>query len=225
MHDKHTIARVIRDLNEIKAAVKRNSPVLREIVTARFFWWLFLIFGVAVVGFSLLMHFLVLHYGGYASIPLSLRLTFWIVASIAGIVMYAFRIRGVIRTLKKIDSRLTLLSILGDHNLGEFFHIYGPVAVIAAGLSVYFSRTGQGIYIIAVWGGCIGLVLNLIAFAVHLPEFYVAGYWCLVSAAVSIFVPGVSASLWTAICIGGGCIVYAVVSELMRWGTSKGGDE
>jgi hypothetical protein len=40
MQDKHRLARLLRDLDEIKAAVKRNSPVLREIVTARFSWWL-----------------------------------------------------------------------------------------------------------------------------------------------------------------------------------------
>lgn len=222
MRDRQRIARLMRDLQEIKAAVKRNSPVLREIVTARFYWWLLLIFGVAVAVFSVTMHFLVLRYGGYGTIPASLRAVFWIVAAALGATLYAFRVRGVLRTIKKIDHNLTFLSLLGDHDIGEFMHLYIPFCLIALGVTIYLSAAGLSFYIVGTWGLWIGLTVNLIAFAAHLVEFYVLGYWYLATAALSFFVPGISASLWTAICLGGGSVAYAVVSQLIRGRESDG---
>jgi hypothetical protein len=216
MRDSQRIARLFRDLDEIKAAVRRNSPVLREIVTARFYWWLLLIFGAGVIVFSVVMHFLILRYGGYGAIPASVKAAFWAVAAAVSAVLYAFRVRGVLRTIKQIDSRLTLLSLLGDHNIGEFMHLYGPLCLIAAAATIYLSRTGHSFYIVGTWGLCLGLTCNLLAFAAHLVEYYVLGYWCIIAAAVSFFVPGISAPLWTAICFGGGCVAYAAVAEVVR---------
>jgi hypothetical protein len=216
MHGHHRIVRLMRDIDQIKAAVKRNSPVLREIVTARFYWWLLLIFGLAVALFSVTMHFLVLRYGGYSTIPAPFRTVFWVVAAIVGIILYAFRVRGVIRTIRKIDRRLTFLSLLGDHDIGEFLHLYIPMCLIAIGATVFFSEFGHPFFIVGIWELWIGLIVNLIAFATHLVGFYVLGYWYLATAALSFFVPGVSASLWTAICFGGGSIAYAVVSLAIR---------
>jgi hypothetical protein len=212
MHDQHKIARLMRDIDEIKAAVKRNSPVLREIVAARFYWWLLLIFGLAVALFSVTMHFLVLRYGGYSTIPAPVRTAFWAVAAVVGIILYAFRVRGVIRTIRKIDPRLTFLLLLGDHDIGEFMHLYIPLSLIAIAATICFSEFGHPFFIVGIWELWVGLIVNLIAFATHLVGFYVLGYWYLVTAALSFFVPGVSASLWTAICFGGGSVAYAVVS-------------
>lgn len=225
MQDRHRIARLIRDLDEIKAAVKRNSPVLREIVMAPFYWWLLLIFGLAVAAFSILMHFLVFRFGGYAGIPAAVRVAFWIVAAAAGAVMYVFRVRGVLLLIKKIDRRLTFWSLLGDHDIGEFMHLYIPFCLIALGASISLAATGHSFYIVGTWGLWLGLTINLLAFAVHLVEFYVLGYWYLAVAALSFFVPGISASLWTALCLGGGSVVYAAVSQLIRRGGLLGRTE
>jgi hypothetical protein len=222
MQDRQRIARLIRDLHEIKAAVKRNSPVLREIVTAKFYWWLIVIFGVAVAVFSVTMHFLALRFGGYAAIPASVRVVFWIVAAALGVTLYAFRVRGVLRTIRKIDRSLTFLSLLGDHDIGEFMHLYIPFCLIAVGTTIYLSAAGRPFYIVGTWGLFLGLTVNLIAFAVHLVEFYVLGYWYLVISALSFFMPGISAPLWTAICLGGGSVAYAVVSQLIRGKRSDG---
>ncbi|HUI69999.1 MAG TPA: hypothetical protein VL354_05730 [Spirochaetia bacterium] len=223
MQDRSRIARLLKDLDEIKAAVKRNSPVLREIVTARFYWWLILVFGAAVTVFSVVMHFLVIRFGGYEAIPGGTRTVFWVLAAAAGVVMYVFRVRGVLLTIRKMDRRLTFWSLLGDHTVGEFFHVYGPLSVISLAATIYLSRTGNAYYIVGVWALHIGLTWNLIGFAVHLVEFYVIGYWCLLVAALSIFLPGVSASLWIAICAGGWSITYAVVSGLVQKGERTAG--
>ncbi len=225
MSDRVRISRLLRDIGEIKAAVKRNSPVLREIVTARYYWLHIVAFGLAVIVFSVLMHFLTRGYGGYAAIPAAVRTVFWIVAAAVSVSIYLYRIRGVLRTVRSIDKRLTLLSLLGDHEMGEFLLIYGPMCLIAAALTVFLSRAGQSFFIIAVWAGWFGLTLNLLAFAVHLPEFYAGGYWILATGALSIFLPGMSASLWVAVCFGGGSIVYAAVSEVIRQGGRLRGDE
>ena len=218
MHDKHRIARLIRDIDEIKAAVKRNSPVLREIVTARFYWWLILVFGLVVAAFSLIMQLLVQHYGGYGAIPATAKTVFWVVAAASGITLYTFRVRGVLRIIKRIDPRLTFLSLLGDHDIGEFMHLYIPFCLIAVGTTLYLSASGHPFYIIGTWGLCLGLTVNLIAFAAHLVEFYVLGYWYLGTAALSFFLQGISASLWTAICLGGGSAAYAIVTLVTRGG-------
>ncbi len=225
MRDKHRIARLLRDIDEIKAAVQRNSPVLREIVSARYYWLHVVAFGVAVIIFSVVMHFLVRGYRGYAAIPGAVRTVFWVIAAVVSVSIYAYRVRGVLQTVRDIDPRLTLWSLLGDHSIGEFMHVYGPLCLVAAALSVYLSHLGLGFFLVAVWAGWFGLTLNLLGFAVHMPEFYVGGYWMLVTGALSILVPGISASLWIAICFGGGSIAYAIVSEVIRRRGGLRGDE
>jgi len=215
MQDRTRIARLLKDLDEIKAAVKRNSPVLREIVTAKFYWWLVLVFGASGCLFAVAMHLLITRFGGYDAIPVPIRTVFWLAAALAGAVMYAYRVRGVLFTIRKMDHRLTFWSLLGDHTVAEFFHVYGPMSALAVGLTIYLSRTGNSYFIVGVWALHIGLSWNLIGFAVHLLEFYVSGYWCLAIGTLSIFFPGVSASLWVAICAGGWSITYAGVSWLV----------
>lgn len=218
MRDRQRIAKLMRDLKEIKAAVRRNSPILREILTARFYWWLVLTFGVAVVVFSVIMHFLVVRHGSYSAIPPSLRATFWIVAAAAGVTIYVFRVRGVLSIVHAIDPRLTFWSLLGDHDIGEFFHLYGPFLIITLATTIWLAGTGNSFYIVGTWGLCLGLTCNLIAFATHLVEYYVLGYAYVITAGLSFFIPGLSASLWTAICFGGGSVAYAAVSEVTRRG-------
>lgn len=216
MQDRKQIARLMRDLVEIKAAVKRNNPLLRELVTSRFYWWLVVLFGFVIAAFSLALQYLVVRYGGYGAIPSSLRVWFWIVAALAGVATYTFRVVGVIRTIRRIDPRLTIWSLFWDHNLGEFFHIMGPLILIAAGATVFLARIGQPFFIIGAWGLALGVTWNLVGFAVHLVELYVMGYWYIAAAALSFFIPGVSAGVWTAACVGGGSLAYVATTALVR---------
>jgi len=216
MQDRKQIARLMRDLDEIKAAVKRNNPLLRELVTSRFYWWLVTLFGFVIAAFALALHCLVARYGGYAAIPSSVKTPFWIAAAVAGIATYVFRVAGVIRTVRRIDPRLTIWSLFWDHNLGEFFHIMGPLILIAAGATVFLARIGQPFFIVGVWGLALGVIWNLLGFAVHLIELYVMGYWYIAAAALSFFIPGVSASVWTAVCVGGGSLAYVATTALVR---------
>jgi len=216
MHDRKQIARLMRDLDEIKAAVKRNNSLLRELVTSRFYWWLVVLFGFVIAAFSLALQYLVTRHGGYGAIPPSVRTVFWIAAAIAGVATYVFRVTGVLRTVRRLDPRLTIWSLFWDHNLGEFFHVMGPLILIAAGVTVALARLGQPFFIVATWGLAFGVIWNLVGFAVHLVELYVMGYWYIAAAALSCFVPGVSASVWTAICVGGGSLAYVATTAVLR---------
>ncbi len=215
MQDRTRIARLLKDLDGIKAAVKRNSPVLREIVTARFYWWLVLSFGAAGCVFAVAMDVLVARFGGYHAIPVGILTIYWLVAGVAGIVMYVYRVRGVLQTIHAMDPRLTIRSLFGDHTIGEFFHVYAPISALSVAATIFLSRTGNSYYIVAIWAFHIGLAWNLVGFAVHLLEYYVIGYWCLAVGVLSIVFPEVSASLWVAIGAGGWSIGYAVVSRLV----------
>ncbi|MGA2479995.1 MAG: hypothetical protein ABSG63_14685 [Spirochaetia bacterium] len=216
MQDKKRVAQLIRDLGEIKAAVKRNNPILREIVASRFFWLLVLFYGLAIILFCLVMQYLFRRYGGYTAVPSPVKLIFWITTAAVTVATYVIRVRGILRIIHAIDPRLTFLSMLGDHNIGEFMHVAGPLMAIAAGLTVYFAQTGQPFVIVGTWGLCIGLIENQLAFTVHLPEYYILGYWCLATGVLSFFFPGPGAPLWVAICFGGGCLAYAVSTAMAK---------
>jgi len=216
MQDRKQIARLMRDLDEIKAAVKRNNPLLRELVTSRFYWWLIVLFGFVIAAFALGLAWLVGRYGTYGAIPASVRTAFWIVAAGAGVATYTFRVVGVVRTIRRIDPRLTIWSLFWDHNLGEFFHIMGPVFLMAVGATVFLARLGQPFFIVGAWGLALGVTWNLVGFAVHLVELYVMGYWYIAAGALSFFIPGVSAGVWTAVCVGGGSLAYVAAAAVVR---------
>ena len=225
MRDKHRIARLLRDIDEIKAAVQRNSPVLREIVerplllaARRGFWR----GGDHLLGRHALPCARLPRVCGHPRCRQD-----GVLGHRGGGERFHLCVQGARRPANRQGHRPAAHPVVppgGPLHRRVHARLWPPVPGSAA-LSVYLSHLGLGFFLVAVWAGWFGLTLNLLGFAVHIPEFYVGGYWMLVTGALSILVPGISASLWIAICFGGGSIAYAIVSEVIRRRGGLRGDE
>jgi hypothetical protein len=79
----------------------------------------------------------------------------------------------------------------------------------------WLLATGRGFYIVGTIGLFSGILMNLLAAAFRQSEYLAFGYWLLLAATASFFVPGLSAALWFAIVFGVGCLVFSTAAAAM----------
>ncbi len=215
MRDRSQIARLLRDLDEIKVAVKRNRTVLRELVVTPIFRWLIPGFGAAVLVLAALFQYLIGLYGSYAAIPTPVLGAIWTCSAAALAAFSAAKIIGISLAIKKIDPELSRWKLFTTQYAGVA-HISVPLLVITVGASIHFARAGQALPIVGICGIYYGIIANALASAVSMSEYLVYGYWLMASASACFFFPGIPATVWAVIVFTGGSAAFAVSTAIVK---------
>ena len=72
------VERLLEDISEIKSVINRNKPVLQQVFNPGRYRLLSFLVGLSYIGFSLLIFFLMRHYGSFVAIPATLRIIIYV---------------------------------------------------------------------------------------------------------------------------------------------------
>lgn len=216
MEEKVILGQLLRDLEVIKEATKRNRVVLREVYSPERLRFFMLYFATAVVLVSLLFQYCIDLYGSYAALPPVVRLLLYVVIVVMGLSIAVLKWVSIGRSAKSVDSKLSMWAILRDHMRSFIVHIYLPFFLLTLGCAYFVAATGHGAAIVGILAIFMALVMNYVGITVGLADYLAFGYWLLVTGVLSLLLPAVAAGIWIAICFGGGAYFLLIAAAVRK---------
>jgi hypothetical protein len=212
--DEGKLERLERDIEELKRAVKRNDPLLREVLTTRGWALLGLGGGLGITLFALPAHLLTAAYGSFAAIPTAWRMAIWaaLILVIAGGGLWKFLL--ITRRSGEIDRESTLGEVMDSFFGAASIHVTGGM-LVALGAAIGFSAwIGSPWYSVPASGVILGVWMNAIGAQTRAKEYLAAGWWSLLSGCAGLFFVEAAPFLWVLVIYGGMFYVFALVVAL-----------
>lgn len=210
---------LLRDIEDLRRAVRRNSPFLREVISSRLLAVYALVFGLAVIAFCLASQLLVGWYGSFSVIPRGWKIGFWsalVLLGAAGIVAKPL-ILG--RRASEVDTRATFTTVVKVLYGGLVSNIYAPAFLCMAVASVFAVTVGHPWFIVPAVAVFYGFIANGGGIFIQRPEFFASGWYAVATGLASVFFVEHAPFLWVMIMDGGMCLVFGAVSFI--WGGAR----
>ncbi len=209
MESRDNINRLVKDLEYIKAAVKRNQPVFQQWAATTPMRLLMGYYGAGTIAVALLFQLFIIHYASFGGIPEMVKILLFAFLAVIAISATFLKWATMSRSAKRIDRKLGMWSLVWKYYFYRGIHVHAPLAALTFGLIFYFCLYGPGRFIIGVVGMYTGLYMNLFAVTVNLLEYYVFGYWMIAASILSLLLPGIPGGFWVAL-YGVGCYAFVV---------------
>lgn len=202
---------LLRDVEELRRAIRRNSPFLREVITSRTLAFYVLLFSLVVIAFCLLGQVLVGSYGSFAAIPQAWKTGLWLAVACLGVTAAAVKFLLLGRRAAQVDTRATLLTVVRVMYGGLWFNLYVPAFLCMAAASIFAVTLGHPWYIVPAIAVFYGFAANGVGLFVQRPEFFITGWYAFAAGLTSVFFLEAAPFVWTAIVYGGISLVFGIV--------------
>lgn len=206
------LQRLIEDMDTIKSVLKKNAPILHQIMLPRHFRLTSLLAGLAVIVISLVYYYLMTRFGGYDAIPLSLR------RLLIGLVIVAWVLLGLVknltwtRSLTRVDPSMTYRAAMREFFSPRVMHIYLPVMVLIVALVVFLIMVDLLYYIVPTLSIGISLVYIYLGAVTAIRLYLLTGYWCFVTGLIVLFIP-LTPPVALSLTVGCGFLLFALMPE------------
>jgi hypothetical protein len=214
--DESELDKLVSDVEEIKRAVRRNNPFVRELVGGRFFAALGLPFGLLIVGFCAGAQLLLERFGSVAGIPAGWKAAGW--AALAAVFIGG----GILKwgflgaRARKVQEGATVMTIFRGVYGGPLFHLNLPVVICMVAATAFAVSVGHPWYIVPGIGIFFAFISNALGLAIGRPEYLVAGWYCLASSLASLFFMEAAPLVWSAVIWGGCLLVFGIVGLAVK---------
>ena len=207
------VEQLLKDIESIKSVINKNKPVLQQVLDFRHFRLLMLLFGISIIGFSLLAFFLSARFGSFSAIPPVLRYFIYIAMAGDAVFLQIFKQRTYLKAIREIDPRLTLGWWLKELFSHRIIHLYIPMGILIVVFCIYFSQQGIPYFIIPMLSMAMGLLLNMGAL-IHIKHSLISGYWFLLTGILTMIFPVIPGPVALCITIGCGSLLVSAMGFL-----------
>jgi hypothetical protein len=203
---------LLRDVEELRHAVRRNSPFLREVISSRLLAVHVLLFGLAVAAFCLISRVLVGSYGSFAAIPRTWKIGFWAALILLGVSAAVSKQLIIRRRAAEVDRRATWLTVIRAVYGNLWFNLYMPAFLCMGVASIFAVTLGHPWYVMPAFAVFYGFLSNGVGLFIQRTEYFATGRYAFATSLASLFFLESAPLLWTAVVCGGMYIVFGIVS-------------
>jgi len=196
------------DLKKVRAAVNRHSPLFREIAANDFLAKISLPYAFLVILFGLGTHILLKGTLNYSLLPPWWLPSLWVFLVLLLIVGSVVKMRFLGKGAAARGARVwaVVISVWGN----EWFHVNAATALVFLGVSLFAAGAGHAWYILSAASVWFGIYLNAGGAIARRKEYYVSGWFGVVSGLVSLAYVEASPWLWLAITEGGMLLLFGI---------------
>ncbi|UCE06285.1 MAG: hypothetical protein JSW07_22355 [bacterium] len=203
------IEKLLEDIALIKNTISRSKPVLYKILNLGVFRWFLLTVGFCIIGFSMLIFFLMQYYGSFGAIPDTLKYTIYAAIAVAGVIQQIWKGRAYSVSVRQFDRNLTLGWLLKEFYSNKISLIYVSHVILMIFLSIFFIHRHIAYFIIPT----ISLITALISisYGVILQIRYAlaVGYWLFISGIITLIFSSMPAPIALSITFGCGMLILS----------------
>ena len=212
--DGGQIEKLLEDISSIKSVINKNKPLLLQVLNPAHFRLFTLLAAISVIGFAMLIYFLMQHYGSFSDIPRTTR--YIIFAAMAGdwVFMQYLKRRTFLKTGRRIDPTFTIGRLLKEFFTYRIAHVYVPVMVLMIILIIYFIYKNVPYYIVPAVSIGAGFLYNFIGSFTEIRQYMIIGYWFLITGVGVIIFNNIPAPISLSITIGCGLLMFSALGCL-----------
>jgi hypothetical protein len=205
------IEKLLEDVASIKTVINRNKPLLQHALMPAHFRFISLLAGGSIIAISLLVYFLMGHFGGFGEIPRWIR--YLIYGGIAAdvIVIQILKRLSFLKSLRTVDRKYTLSHLLKDFFSYRILHIYIPLVSGMLFMVIYLIYHDRSYYIVPVLALGLSLWYNFIGSLTEIRQYLFTGYWFLVTGFGSLLFDDIPALIALSASLGLGLVIFGFV--------------
>ncbi|HTX72889.1 MAG TPA: hypothetical protein VMC79_08710 [Rectinemataceae bacterium] len=209
--EQSELEELLHDVEELKRAVRRNNPFLREVMSTRFYSAVGLGFGLVFIVYCLAAQLLASRYESLASVPSGWKLTgiiaFAVIALVGAVGKWVF----FSRRAKSLDEGASYLTVLKAVYGSSWVHVILPALICMAFAVPAAIVAGHPWLIVA--GAAIGwaFACNTLGLMIQRLEYLVAGWYALATGLPALLFMESKPFLWSGIIWGGALILFGIV--------------
>jgi hypothetical protein len=214
--DQSELKTLLADLEELKRAVRRNNPFLREVISSRFFSAISLPLGLLLVAFCAGTQVLVARHGSFSALPIEWKYAAGIFFGLYAVVVGILKWIHLDRKARSIDEGANFLTIIRAVYGGSWLHLNLPAIVCMLFVPVVAILSGHPWYIVPGIAIFFAFPCNGLGLMVQRPEYLVMGWFTLVAGLLSLFFMESMPFAWSGIIWGGAFFIFGVVGLAVK---------
>ncbi|MDA8424873.1 MAG: hypothetical protein M0Z80_01950 [Treponema sp.] len=209
--DRSELDELLREVEELKRAVRRNNPLLREVVSTRFYPAIGLAYGLLFILLCAAAQILIARYGSAASVPQGWKIAAWGIFGVlllgGGIVKWIF----FSKRAKRLDAEANYLTVLRAVYGSSWVHLILPALICMIFAPVAAILSGHPWLMVAGLAIAWAFACNTLGLMVQRLEYLLTGWYALLSGLASLFFFETAPFLWSGVIWGGALVVYGAV--------------
>jgi putative flippase GtrA len=208
------IEKLLEDISSIKSVINKNKPLLQQVLNPAHFRLFTLLAAISIIGFALLIYFLMQHYGNFSDIPPPARYVIFAAMAADWFFMQYLKRRIFMTTGKRIDPTFTIRRLLKEFFTYRIAHVYVPVMVLIIFLIFYFIYENIPYYIVPAVSIGVGFLYNFIGSFTEIRQYLILGYWFLITGVGVIVFNNIPAPISLSITLGCGFLIFSALGCL-----------
>ncbi|HEY8499778.1 MAG TPA: hypothetical protein VIL89_04090 [Clostridia bacterium] len=181
---------LIKDLQFIKEAVKKNNSILKRIPIYEGLKNTALITGILIILISAAVILLEYYYGSYSAIPGTVKLVLYIIIGLCTAGVATKKITDIMKVVRKSERDINIMKLFNELHIRRYWAVIYPFVISIAVFIIYFSVSGLTRLIIPFMAVMASLVLFNIQPILNVREIAVSFHWLLFSGLLSLFAAG-----------------------------------
>ena len=205
------LEKLLEDISSIKSVINKNKPLLQQVLNPVHFRLFTLLAAISIIGFALVIYFLMLQYGSFSSIPSTIRYIIFAAMAADWFFMQYLKRRTFLKTGKRIDPTFTIRRLLKEFFTYRIAHVYVPMTLLIIFLTVYFVYKNIPYYIVPACSIGIGLLYNFIGSFTEIRQYLILGYWFLITGAGVLMFNTIPAPISLSLTLGCGLLIFSAL--------------
>jgi hypothetical protein len=214
--EKSEIDTLLHDIEELRRAVRRNNPFLRQVLASRLYSAYTIVFGLLVIAFCVASQVLVARWGSFAAIPSTWRTAFLVAAGLVFLAGGGIKWILFNRRAGMIDRNANYLTVIRAFFAASWFHVNIPAYICAVAGPVFAISVGHPWYSVPACAAFLAILFNNVGVSIQRRDYLIAGWYALASGLASLAFIERAPFVWTAVVVGGFCLAFGLGGFLVR---------
>ena len=206
---------LLKDLQLIKEAVKKNNSILKSVSLSEGLKSTGLMTGIFIIFISLVLLWLEHNYGSYALIPAAVKTGFYMFVGFCSVGLMINKVVSIVKVLRRYKQDMNVMALFEELYTHKFWMLMAPHVVAMVVFIIYLSVSDLAFLIVPVLAILVALIFINLQSIINIRETSLSGVWMLVSGLLSLFIAyRVNSLILLSLTFGGGMLVLYISVQI-----------
>ena len=206
---------LLKDLQLIKEAVKKNNSILKSVSLSEGLKSTGLMTGIFIIFISLVMLWIEHNYGSYALIPAAVKTGFYMFVGFCSVGLMINKVVSIVKVLRRYKQDMNVMALFEELYTHKFWMLMAPHVVAMVVFIIYLSVSDLAFLIVPVLAILVALIFINLQSIINIRETLLSGVWMLVSGLLSLFIAyRVNSLILLSLTFGGGMLVLYISVQI-----------
>ena len=191
MGDLNNKDEMLRDLQFIKEAVKKNNNLLKYISISEGIKNVALFSGIIITVISLIFLWMIGSYGSYQDLPTTVKLSIYFILGLSFIGLVLIKIKVFLKIVRRHRKDMTFVMLMKEVYTRTLLTIMIPFLITIVIFCIYLPISGLTYLIVPILAILISLLMVSFMIVLNCQDFFLSFQWLLISGLFSLFIANI----------------------------------